>query len=108
MLGYRKQGIVRVASSFRLPALLLGGALLITPAQASLDPSRDVLWIALKGCLVTKKTTGRAFPYLAVDLGDQDRPGTAVLRAFGQPTCHPAANASSTSVPALVQRSGMR
>jgi CDP-diacylglycerol pyrophosphatase len=57
-----------------------------TPVQANLDPSRDVLWLALQGCLLTKKTTGRSFPCLAVDLGDKNRPGTAVLRAPGQPT----------------------
>ena len=72
--------------AFRLPALLLCVAAAVTPARATLNPSRDVLWIALQGCLLTKKTTGRAFPCLSVDLGDEDRPGTAVLRAPGQPT----------------------
>ncbi|WP_246154644.1 CDP-diacylglycerol diphosphatase [Methylobacterium oryzihabitans] len=56
------------------------------PARAAPDLSRDVLWVALQGCLLNKRTTGRAFPCLSVDPGDRDRPGTAVLRAPGEPT----------------------
>lgn len=94
---------------FRLPVLLLCAAGIARPAQAGLDPSRDVLWIALQGCLLTKKTTGRAFPCLSVDLGDRDRPGTAVLRAPGQPThtvVMPTAAVVGLEAPGLQQSAG--
>ncbi|GJD98070.1 putative CDP-diacylglycerol pyrophosphatase [Methylobacterium iners] len=65
---------------------LLGGVLAAGAAQAVPDPSRNVLWTALQGCILAKQTLGRTFPCLAVDLGDKERPGTAVLRAPGQPT----------------------
>lgn len=79
-------GSTDVRSTFLFQALLLAVVVAASPAQASPDPYRDVLWVALQGCLLTKKTTGRAFPCLTVDLGDKDRPGTAVLRAPGQST----------------------
>ncbi|GJE42894.1 CDP-diacylglycerol diphosphatase [Methylobacterium soli] len=69
-----------------LSAFLVGAAWLAAPACALPDPSRNVLWVALQGCLIAKRTTGRAFPCLSVDLGDRDRPGTAILRAPGAPT----------------------
>ena len=56
------------------------------PAAIAANPVRDVLWVALQGCVLAKKAAGRSFPCLAVDLGDAARPGTAVLRAPGQPT----------------------
>lgn len=56
------------------------------PAQAVADPSRDVLWAALKSCVLAKRIANRTFPCLAVDLGEGARPGAAVLRAPGQPT----------------------
>jgi CDP-diacylglycerol pyrophosphatase len=61
-------------------------AALSTPVLAAGDPSRDVLWAALKTCILAKKVANRTFPCLDVDLGDQARPGTAVLRAPGEPT----------------------
>ncbi|MEH3146274.1 MAG: CDP-diacylglycerol diphosphatase [Methylobacterium frigidaeris] len=67
-------------------SLLVACLLLTLPARAAPDLSRDVLWVALQGCLLNKKTTGRSYPCLSVDPGDRDRPGTAVLRAPGQPT----------------------
>jgi len=57
-----------------------------TPAAAGPDPSRDVLWAALKTCVLAKRVANRTFPCLSVDLGDRDRPGSAVLRAPGEPT----------------------
>lgn len=56
------------------------------PAAAAPDPSRDVLWAALKTCVLAKRLANRTFPCLSVDLGDGDRPGSAVLRAPGEPT----------------------
>ncbi|MCJ2049352.1 CDP-diacylglycerol diphosphatase [Methylobacterium sp. J-070] len=56
------------------------------PAAAGPDPSRDVLWAALKTCVLAKRVANRTFPCLSVDLGDKDRPGSAVLRAPGEPT----------------------
>ena len=56
------------------------------PAAIAANPARDVLWVALQGCVLAKKAAGRSFPCLSVDLGTDDRPGTAVLRAPGQPT----------------------
>ena len=56
------------------------------PVLAAADPSRDVLWAALKTCVIAKKVADRTFPCLDVDLGDKERPGTAVLRAPGEPT----------------------
>jgi CDP-diacylglycerol pyrophosphatase len=73
---------VRVGRSFLVVVVLMVGL----PARAAPDLSRDVLWVALQGCLLNKRTTGRAFPCLSVDPGDRDRPGTAVLRAPGEPT----------------------
>lgn len=96
-------------AAFRLLALLLCAAAAAPPAHAALDPSRDVLWIALQGCLLTKKTTGRSFPCLSVDLGDKDRPGTAVLRAPGQPThtvVMPTAAVVGLEAPQLQQAAG--
>jgi CDP-diacylglycerol pyrophosphatase len=64
-------------------------ALVVTlalPAAAAADPSRDVLWAALKTCVLAKRIADRTFPCLSVDLGDKDRPGSAVLRAPGEPT----------------------
>ena len=56
------------------------------PLAAAPDPSRDVLWAALKTCVLAKRLANRTFPCLSVDLGDGERPGTAVLRAPGEPT----------------------
>jgi CDP-diacylglycerol pyrophosphatase len=56
------------------------------PSAIAANPVRDVLWVALQGCVLAKKAAGRSFPCLSVDLGDGERPGTAVLRAPGQPT----------------------
>jgi CDP-diacylglycerol pyrophosphatase len=61
-------------------------ALTAMPAARAANPARDVLWAALQGCVLAKKAAGRSFPCLAVDLGEAGRPGTAVLRAPGQPT----------------------
>ncbi|MEA1834426.1 CDP-diacylglycerol diphosphatase [Methylobacterium durans] len=55
-----------------------------TPVAA--EAGRQVLWVAIQACVLAKRTTGRPFPCLAVDLGTDGRPGTAVLRAPGQPT----------------------
>ncbi|GJD35983.1 CDP-diacylglycerol diphosphatase [Methylobacterium aerolatum] len=60
--------------------------LLAVPATAAPDPTRDVLWMALKTCVLAKRLANRTFPCLAVDLGEGDRPGSAVLRAPGEPT----------------------
>lgn len=62
------------------------GLVLAVPASAGSDPTRDVLWMALKTCVLAKTLANRTFPCLAVDLGDKERPGTAVLRAPGEPT----------------------
>lgn len=62
------------------------GLVLAFPAAAGPDPTRDVLWVALKTCVLAKKVANRTFPCLSVDLGGEDRPGTAVLRAPGEPT----------------------
>lgn len=70
----------------RKHVLLLCAAMAAGPAQAIPDPSRDVLWVALQGCILMKETTGRTFPCLSVDLGHKDHPGTAVMRAPGEPT----------------------
>jgi CDP-diacylglycerol pyrophosphatase len=69
-------------------AVLLAILLVASPAPAfaAPDPSRDVLWAALKTCVAAKKLTNRTFPCLDVDLGDKERPGTAVLRAPGELT----------------------
>ncbi len=66
--------------------LAVAAILACLPARAAPDLSRDVLWVALQGCLLNKRTTGRAFPCLSVDPGERGRPGTAVLRAPGEPT----------------------
>lgn len=62
------------------------GFVLAFPAAAGPDPTRDVLWVALKTCVLAKKLANRTFPCLSVDLGTGERPGTAVLRAPGEPT----------------------
>lgn len=69
----------------RLVAVILF-AFATVPAAIAANPVRDVLWVALQGCVLAKKAAGRSFPCLSVDLGDGARPGTAVLRAPGQPT----------------------
>ncbi|ACA17746.1 CDP-diacylglycerol diphosphatase [Methylobacterium sp. 4-46] len=69
-----------------LQAALLAVALITAGVGAAAGAPRDVLWVALQGCILAKKTTGGAFPCLSVDLGDGARPGTAVLRAPGQRT----------------------
>ncbi|MGG3813769.1 CDP-diacylglycerol diphosphatase, partial [Methylorubrum rhodesianum] len=61
-------------------------AVVTGPAKAAPSPERHVLRVALEACILAKKVTSRTFPCLAVDLGDKDRAGTAVLRAPGQPT----------------------
>ncbi|TXM99783.1 CDP-diacylglycerol diphosphatase [Methylobacterium sp. WL103] len=68
-----------------LPLLIVMAAV-PAPARAAGDPSRDVLWAALKTCVLAKTVANRTFPCLDVDLGDKERPGTAVLRAPGEPT----------------------
>jgi CDP-diacylglycerol pyrophosphatase len=67
-------------------AAALVGTFAAFPAAAGPDPSRDVLWMALKTCVLAKTVANRTFPCLAVDLGEDGRPGTAVLRAPGEPT----------------------
>jgi CDP-diacylglycerol pyrophosphatase len=67
-------------------ALVIAFLLTIVSVPVPAEPARQVLWIALQTCVLAKKTTGRTFPCLAVDLGSSDRSGTAVLRAPGQPT----------------------
>ncbi len=67
-------------------AAALVGILAAFPAAAGPDPSRDVLWMALKTCVLAKTVANRTFPCLSVDLGEDGRPGTAVLRAPGEPT----------------------
>lgn len=67
-------------------ALVLACALAPLSVPASADPSRDVLWAALKTCVLAKTIANRTFPCLDVDLGARDRPGSAVLRAPGEPT----------------------
>lgn len=62
------------------------GLLFAVPASAGSDPTRDVLWMALKTCVLAKTLANRTFPCLSVDLGNTERPGTAVLRAPGEPT----------------------
>jgi CDP-diacylglycerol pyrophosphatase len=59
---------------------------LLVASTATAEPTRDILWVALQTCILAKKTVGQTFPCLAVDLGNQDQPGTGVLRAPGQPT----------------------
>lgn len=70
----------------RTPAILLALALAVGARPAHADARRDVLWAALKTCVVAKRTTGATFPCLAVDLGGVGQPGTAVLRAPGART----------------------
>ncbi|MCJ2085977.1 CDP-diacylglycerol diphosphatase [Methylobacterium sp. E-005] len=68
--------------------LVVATLLAFTPGSGAdaANPVRDVLWVALQGCVLAKKAAGRSFPCLSVDLGDATRPGTAVLRAPGHPT----------------------
>lgn len=74
----------------RIPALAsilaLASALAALSAPAVADPGRDVLWAALKTCVLAKRVANRTFPCLDVDLGGKGRPGSAVLRAPGEPT----------------------
>lgn len=89
--------------------LALGAGLCAGPAQAVPDPSRGILWTALQGCILAKRTLGRSFPCLSVDLGDAGRPGTAVLRAPGQPThtvVMPTADVVGLEAPVLQQADG--
>ena len=67
-------------------ALVLACAVMALPVPASADPSRNVLWAALKTCVLAKTLANRTFPCLDVDLGGTDRPGSAVMRAPGEPT----------------------
>ncbi|GJD56247.1 CDP-diacylglycerol diphosphatase [Methylobacterium dankookense] len=64
-----------------VPALVMAGS-----AFAGPDPTRDVLWAALKTCVLAKRYADRSFPCHAVDLGNAERPGTAILRAPGRST----------------------
>ncbi|MDP4005998.1 CDP-diacylglycerol diphosphatase [Methylobacterium sp. NEAU K] len=83
-------------------AILL--AVTSVPAATAANPTRDVLWVALQACLLAKKAAGRTFPCLDVDLGDAGQPGTAVLRAPGQPThivVMPTADVSGIEAPVL-------
>ena len=66
--------------------LALASILAALSVPAAADPSRDVLWAALKTCVLAKRVANRTFPCLDVDLGGTDRPGSAVLRAPGAPT----------------------
>jgi len=89
------RGILVVATLFAFTAI---------PAAIAANPVRDVLWVALQGCVLAKKAAGRSFPCLAVDLGDGARPGTAVLRAPGHPThtvVMPTDSVSGIEAPAL-------
>ena len=74
------------------------------PAAIAADPTRDVLWVALQGCVLAKRATGRSFPCLSVDLGDGERPGTAVLRVPSRRThmvVMPTDNVSGIEAPVL-------
>ena len=78
-------------------------------APVAAEATRQVLWVALQTCVLAKKTTGRTFPCLAVDLGTSDRPGTAVLRAPGQPThtvVMPTERIAGIEAPELQRQSG--
>lgn len=81
-------GMITEVPRRRRIALTAGllGIVLAFPAAAGPDPTRDVLWVALKTCVLAKKLANRTFPCLAVDLGAGERPGTAVMRAPGEPT----------------------
>ncbi|MGH1570624.1 CDP-diacylglycerol diphosphatase [Methylobacterium sp. P31] len=90
-----------------LAALLVAVSM---PAAAGPDPSRDVLWAALKTCVLAKRVANRSFPCLSVDLGDKDRPGSAVLRAPGEPThsvVMPTATVAGLEAPVLRGRAGI-
>ena len=63
-----------------LPLILRLDAL-PAPAWSAGDPSQDVLWVALKTCVLAKKLANQTFPCLDVDLGGKNRLGTATLRA---------------------------
>ncbi|WP_342109208.1 CDP-diacylglycerol diphosphatase [Methylobacterium sp. SI9] len=79
-------------------------AFTLIPVADAANPARDVLWVALQGCVLAKKAAGRSFPCLSVDLGDAVRPGTAVLRAPGEPThtvVMPTDNVSGIEAPVL-------
>ncbi|MGV7034242.1 CDP-diacylglycerol diphosphatase [Methylobacterium symbioticum] len=90
--------------------LLLAAALAtIDPAKAGPDPTRDVLWAALKTCVLAKRYADRAFPCVAVDLGAPGRPGTAILRAPGERThfvVMPTATVSGVEAPVLTGPAG--
>lgn len=60
--------------------------LALSATSTKAEPTRNVLWLALQTCILAKKTVGKPFPCLAVDLGNKDQPGTGVLRAPGQET----------------------
>ncbi|KAB1071748.1 CDP-diacylglycerol diphosphatase [Methylobacterium planeticum] len=92
-----------------LSVLLASAAWVASPAQAVPNPSRNVLWAALQGCILAKKATGRMFPCLSVDLGDKDRPGAAVLRAPGAAThlvVMPTDDVSGIEAPQLQRSAG--
>ncbi|MCJ2020238.1 CDP-diacylglycerol diphosphatase [Methylobacterium sp. E-065] len=79
-------------------------AFTLIPVADAANPARDVLWVALQGCVLAKKAAGRSFPCLSVDLGDGERPGSAVLRAPGEPThvvVMPTDNVSGIEAPVL-------
>ncbi|MCJ2126902.1 CDP-diacylglycerol diphosphatase [Methylobacterium sp. J-077] len=85
-----------------LLAILLAGT--SVPVAIAANPARDVLWVALQGCILAKKAADRTFPCLAVDLGDKQRPGTAIMRAPAQPThtvIMPTDNVSGVEAPVL-------
>ena len=67
-------------------ALVLACSVMALPVAVSADPSRDVLWAALKTCVLAKRVANRTFPCLDVDLVAKDRPGSSVMRAPGEPT----------------------
>ncbi len=67
-------------------ALLVAlSAMAAVPAAAAPDPSRDVC--GRREDLRARQAARQPdLPCLSVDLGDADRPGSAVLRAPGEPT----------------------
>lgn len=69
-----------------LTVVLLSVAIITLPATAIPKPSRNILWATLQFCILAKMTSGLTFPCLSVELSEQNRPGTAVLRAPGRRT----------------------
>ena len=65
----------------RTPPILLVFALITASTAAVAAVSRDVLWVVTQSCVVAKRTTGRAFPCLTVELGTASEPGFAVLKS---------------------------